>query len=685
MFASTVAKRDGRTEAFDAEKLLYTLKFILQQTKTKDNPISKKVVQQTITRLEHDFNDGTPISSDTVRQAVTAVLLENNLKHVADYYNQNKGKKLPMGSRKETYRGAPVRALNQGLRVTRRWTKMGESVFDQFTYEKRNSIIRDPDGKVIAEIKDVEVPTFWTQVATDILAQKYLRKAGVPERDSHGNFKLDEHGEPLLGMETSIKQVAHRMAGCSRDWGERYGYFYSKEDAQAYEDEMTYTIIRQLGAPNSPQWFNTGLAYAYGITGTPQGHYLVNPDTGILEKSQDTYTHPQPHACFIQSVSDDLVNEGGIFDLVTREARLFKYGSGTGSNFSSLRSEGERLSGGGRASGMMSFLRILDRAAGAIKSGGTTRRAAKMVVIDIDHPDVEEFIDWKMNEEQKVASLVAGSRLNHHYLLKIMKAAATEKTTDWNKSDRLKALVTRAVALGTPLNYIERVLRLVDQGYDIFNYPSLDTHFESEAYTTVSGQNSNNSVRLTNDFMQAVAQDKDWSLLRRTDGQIAKTVKAKKLWDKINFAAWSSADPGLQFHDTVNEWHTCPTDGQINASNPCSEYMFLDDTACNLASINLIHFLNEETGQFEIDKFRHAVRLWTITLEISVLMAQFPSKQIAWNSFLYRTLGLGYANLGTLLMTLGIPYDSPQALAYAGAITSIMGGESYATSAELAD
>ncbi len=684
MFASTVAKRDGRTEAFDAEKLLYTLKFILQQTKTKDNPISKKVVQQTITRLERDFNDGMPVSSDTVRQAVSAVLIESNLRHVSDYYNKNKGKKLPMGSRKETYRGAPIRALNPGLRVTRRWTKMGESVFDQFTYEKRNSIIRDPDGKVIAEIKDVEVPIFWTQVATDILAQKYLRKAGVPERDSHGNFRLDEHAEPILGMETSIKQVAHRMAGCWRDWGERYGYFYSKEDAQAYEDEMTYTIIRQLGAPNSPQWFNTGLAYAYGITGTPQGHYLVSPDTGILEKSQDTYTHPQPHACFIQSVSDDLVNEGGIFDLVTREARLFKYGSGTGSNFSSLRSEGERLSGGGRSSGMMSFLRILDRAAGAIKSGGTTRRAAKMVVVDIDHPDVERFINWKMTEEQKVAALISGSWNTSHYLDQLMAIAAKENTTDFTKNETLKHAVRKALQRHVPLNFIIRAFDLVKQGYDSMNLATFNTHFEGEAYNTVSGQNSNNSVRVSNDFMHAMEQGREWNLFYRTNREVARTLPAKKLWDQINYAAWSSADPGLQFHTTTNDWHTCLSDGEIQASNPCSEYMFLNDTACNLASINLAHFVDDVTGTFDVEAFKHAVRLWTITLEISVLMASFPAKEIAWRSYLYRTLGLGYANLGTILMTLGVPYDSDAARAIAASITALMGGESYRTSAELA-
>ncbi len=677
-------KRNGRTESFDSQKIISSLKFVIKALKMKDNPISQRVTKQALQKLEEKTNGSGTTTSEDIRKAISDVLSESNLQTISEFYNQYKGKKLPLSAKKQSYVGEPIVAKNAGLKITRRWTAASQSVYDMFEYEKRTSIIRDPNGKIIAEIKDVEVPTAWTQVATDILAQKYLRKAGVPLYDADGHAKLDEHGEPVTGMETSIKQVAYRLAGCWRSWGEQYGYFYSKEDAQAYEDEMVYTIIKQLGAPNSPQWFNTGLAFAYGITGTPQGHYLVNPDTGVLELGPDTYTHPQPHACFIQSVSDDLVNEGGIFDLITREARLFKFGSGTGSNFSTLRAANERLGGGGRSSGMMSFLRIFDRAAGAIKSGGTTRRAAKMVVVDIDHPDVPTFINWKMKEEQKVAALISGSWNTSHYLNKIMDVASSENTTDINANEKLKTIVQQALKRHVPLNYIIRSLDLVKQGQTSMDLAVFDTHFEGDAYNTVSGQNSNNSVRVTNQYMDAVDKNQDWNLSFRTSGEIAQTLPARKLWDEINYAAWSSADPGLQFHTTVNDWHTCPADGPITASNPCSEYMFLDDTACNLASINLAHFMNDAEGTFDVEAFKHAVRLWTITLEISVLMAQFPGREIAWRSYLYRTLGLGYANLGTILMTMGIPYDSDEGRNIAAAITAIMGGESYKASSEMA-
>ncbi len=508
-----------------------------------------------------------------------------------------------------------------GLKFFRRYTQDGVSPFDSFEYELRSSVIREPSGKIIFEMHDVEVPKSWSQVATDILAQKYFRKAGVPQYNADGSPKLNPDGTPVTGRETSIKQVAHRLAGTWRYWGEKYGYFASVEDAQVFYDELSYMIVNQMVAPNSPQWFNTGLNWAYGINGPAQGHYYVDPDTGILTKATDAYTHPQPHACFIQSVKDDLVNEGGIMDLWVREARLFKYGSGTGTNFSNLRGKGEPLSGGGTSSGLMSWLKIGDRAAGAIKSGGTTRRAAKMVILNVDHPDIEEFIDWKMKEERKVAALVAA-------------------------------------------------------GYD--------SGYESEAYQTVSGQNSNNTVRVTHDFLTSVENDNGWTLNCRVSGTPLKEMKARHLWDKIATAAWSCADPGLQFDTTINDWHTCLNSGRINASNPCSEYMFIDDTACNLASINLAHYYDSEAMAFDVEGYRHTVRVWTTVLEISVLMAQYPSAAIAQGSYDFRTLGLGYANIGSVLMTAGIPYDSPEALAFAGSVTAIMTAESYATSAELA-
>ena len=568
------------------------------------------------------------------------------------------------------------------MRLVRRFTHAETSPFDQFDYTKRSSILRNTDGSVVFQMDNIEVPSQWSQVATDILAQKYFRKAGVPQVHKDGSTVLDEQDKQVLGPETSLKQVVNRLAGSWKHWGEKYGYFDTAEDASVFYDEISYMLLKQMAAPNSPQWFNTGLHYAYNITGSAQGHHYVDPKTGKMQQSPDAYSRAQAHACFIQSVSDDLVNEGGIFDLVTREARIFKYGSGTGSNFSSLRGKNEKLSGGGNSSGLLSFLKIFDRAAGAIKSGGTTRRAAKMVIVNIDHPDIEEFIEWKAQEEDKVAALVAGSKISATFLKAIVDEAIANGS-DRKENEKLNMLIQNALYRGIPINQIYRVLALVDQGFTSLNFDSYDTHYESEAYVTVSGQNSNNSVRVTNDFMKAVENDDMWNLTWRTNGGIAKTIKARDLWNKINISAWKSADPGLQYDTTINEWHTCPADGRINGSNPCSEYMFLDDTACNLASLNLGTFI-EENGEFRIEDFRHATRLWTIVLEISVLMAHFPSKQIAQRSYDFRTLGLGYANLGTILMINGIPYDSPEALAISGAITAIMTGESYATSAEMA-
>lgn len=569
------------------------------------------------------------------------------------------------------------------MKFQRRFTKEGTSPFDLFTYTKRSSILRNPDGSVVFDMKDIEVPTGWSQLASDILAQKYFRKTGVPQVDENGKPLVDSNDKPILGSEKSIKQVVHRLSGAWRDWGEKYKYFDSEKDASVFYDEISYMLLKQMCAPNSPQWFNTGLFYAYGITGSKQGHYYVDPDTKEITVSQDAYSRPQPHACFIQSVDDDLVGENGVFDLATREARIFKYGSGTGTNFSNLRGAGEKLSGGGYSSGLMSFLKIFDRAAGAIKSGGTTRRAAKMVIVDIDHPDVEEFIEWKAKEEEKVAALVAGSRVNSTFMQAVLEEGVSGGT-DLKKNKKLKVLIQKALNRGIPLNHVKRVLDLVDQGFTSIDFPVFDTHYEGEGYITVSGQNSNNSVRLSNDFMNAVDNDEMWELRWRKNGETAKVVRARDLWEKINLCAWKSADPGVQFDTTINEWHTCPQSGRINGSNPCSEYMFLDDTACNLASLNLMKFYDEDSDTFRVEDFKHSIRLWTVVLEISVLMAQFPSKEVADLSYKFRTLGLGYANLGTLLMVNGIPYDSPEALSWAGALSAILTGQSYSTSAEMA-
>ncbi|MEL6609139.1 MAG: vitamin B12-dependent ribonucleotide reductase [Pseudomonadota bacterium] len=581
------------------------------------------------------------------------------------------------------------------MKIDRSFTSADADAYASVAFTTATSEIRNPDGTIVFQLKDIEVPADWSQVASDVIAQKYFRKAGVPSATK----PVKEKGVPEFlwrhvpadgaefGGETSAKQVFDRLAGAWAYWGWKGGYFSTEEDARAYFDEMRHMLATQRAAPNSPQWFNTGLHWAYGIDGPAQGHHYVDYKTGKLTKSKSSYEHPQPHACFIQSVSDDLVNDGGIMDLWVREARLFKYGSGTGTNFSSLRGEGEKLSGGGKSSGLMGFLKIGDRAAGAIKSGGTTRRAAKMVICDADHPDIEDFINWKVIEEQKVASIVAGSKMHEEKLNGIFSAInqwdGTEADAyDPKKNKSLATAIRAAKKVAIPEPYVKRVLDYAKQGHTSIEFPTYDTDWDSEAYNSVSGQNSNNSIRVTDAFLYAVEKDADWELINRVDGSVAKTVKARDLWEKVGHAAWACADPGIQYHDTVNAWHTCPEDGQIRGSNPCSEYMFLDDTACNLASMNLLTFLKD--GEFQVEDYMHATRLWTVTLEVSVMMAQFPSKEIAQRSYDFRTLGLGYANIGGLLMNMGYSYDSDEGRALCGSLTAIMTGVSYATSAEMA-
>ncbi|MDR9394205.1 MAG: vitamin B12-dependent ribonucleotide reductase [Roseovarius sp.] len=582
------------------------------------------------------------------------------------------------------------------MKIERKFTEAGKGAYGALEFVTTSSEIRNPDGTTVFRLDEVEVPAGWSQVASDVIAQKYFRKAGVPAKLA----KVPEDGVPeflwrsvaaddndATGGETSARQVFDRMAGAWAYWGWKGGYFSTEEDARAYFDEMRFMLAKQMAAPNSPQWFNTGLHWAYGIDGPSQGHYYVDYQSGELTKSTSAYEHPQPHACFIQSVGDDLVGDGGIMDLWVREARLFKYGSGTGTNFSSLRAEGEKLSGGGKSSGLMGFLKIGDRAAGAIKSGGTTRRAAKMVICDADHPDIEEFINWKVREEQKVASIVAGSKMHELKLNEIFAAirawdGSGEDAVDPGRNQQLKAAIRGAKQARIPETYVKRVLDYARQGYERIEFPTYDTDWDSDAYASVSGQNSNNSIRVTDAFLKAVENDDDWALINRVDGSVAKTIKARDLWEDVGHAAWACADPGIQYHDTVNAWHTCPEDGEIRGSNPCSEYMFLDDTACNLASMNLLQFYHD--GRFDADAYMHATRLWTVTLEISVMMAQFPSREIAQLSHEFRTLGLGYANIGGLLMNMGLGYDSDEGRALGGALSAIMTGVAYATSAEMA-
>ncbi len=490
----------------------------------------------------------------------------------------------------------------EALNFERVWTRVGSDPFDLVEWTRRSSSIRNPDGSVVFEMDAVEVPAEWSQLATDIVVSKYFRKAGVPE----------------TGHEVSVRQVVRRVARTIRQAGETLGsYFKDEQEANAFEDELTYMLVTQRGAFNSPVWFNCGLKHMHGIAGKPVGNWYWNEKNKRVEQTPDAYSYPQLSACFIQSVEDDLLD---IADAVKREMRLFKFGSGTGTNFSTIRGEGERLAGGGTSSGLMSFLEVLDKAAGATKSGGTTRRAAKMVILDMDHPEIEKFITWKAREEDKVRALI-------------------------------------------------------EAGYD--------ADFNGEAYRTVSGQNSNNSVRMTDEFIEAVLNDETWKTYYRTTGEVKTERPARDLMQLIASSAWRCADPGVQFDSTINRWHTCPQTDRINASNPCSEYMFLDDSACNLASINLLKFIQKD-GSFDVSGYRHACRTFFLAQEIIVDLASYPTKQIAENSHDYRPLGLGYANLGTLLMVSGIPYDSEKGRAICGAITAIMNGTAYATSAEIA-
>ncbi len=501
-----------------------------------------------------------------------------------------------------TKKAPPITATSRGLHLARRFTRPGANPLDEIKYAKRSSLITNPDGSVVFRMEGAEVPDSWSQLATDILVSKYFRKRGVPGK----------------GHEHSIRQVVERIARTIRDGGVAAGrYFASDEDADAFEAELSYMLVNQVGAFNSPVWFNCGLYHVYGIEGSG-GNWHWDDASQAFARTASSYEYPQCSACFIQSVTDDLMS---IFDLAKNEAKLFKYGSGTGTNFSALRSKYEKLSGGGTSSGLMSFLEVLDRGAGATKSGGTTRRAAKMVCLDVDHPEITDFIEWKVKEERKVAALIENG------------------------------------------------------------YPA---DFNGEAYRTVSGQNSNNSVRVSDDFMYAYLNDEQWQTKMRTTGEIHETISARDLMHKIAEATWACADPGIQFDTTINKWHTCKASGRINASNPCSEFMFLDDSACNLASINLMKFYDEATGRFDVEGFEHACRVFILAQEILVDFSSYPTEAIARNSHLFRPLGLGYANLGTLLMVNGIPYDSDEGRSICAAITAIMHGTACRTSAEMA-
>ncbi len=543
------------------------------------------------------------------------------------------------------------------MKFARRYTAQHPDPYHGIQWEKRELTILESDGSAVFR-GTATVPSFWSQTAAELLASKYFWRGGG--------------GKP---PESDARQVFDRLVKAWTRGAEEQGLFDSKPDAQAYADEMRYLLAHQMGSPNSPQWFNTGIFDAYGTAGPVQGHWYV--EGGEARRAENSYEHPQAHACFIQSVGDDLVNAGGIMDLWVREARLFKFGSGSGTNFSSLRATGESLGGGGASSGLLSFLRVGDAAAGAIRSGGTTRRAAKMVVVDIDHPDVEAFIDWKAREERKVSSLLAGAAQHRRHLQAVWEASFKDATT-------LESALAAARRDAIPETYLADTLLCAKAGQPAPEFLLLDSDWRNEAYQSVSGQNSNNSVRVSQAFLAAVEKGEEWTLTRRSDHQPAKKVPARRLWRQIARAAWECADPGVQFSTAIDEWHTCPHEGPIRASNPCSEYLFLDDTGCNLASLNLLKFYDPKNDAFDTESFRHSVRLWIVTLETTVAMAGYPSEAIARRSHAYRTLGLGYANLGALLMGMGIPYASARAAGVTGVLTALMTGEAYRVSAEMA-
>jgi ribonucleoside-diphosphate reductase alpha chain len=548
------------------------------------------------------------------------------------------------------------------MKISRLFTSAGQNGLEGITFAPRDCEIREGDEVSFSQ-KGWIFPTEWSQAACDLAAQKYFRKAGAG-----------------FAGETDLRQVIARMVGCWKKWGQKLGYFSSPEDATNFEAEMTHQVVRQMASPNSPQWFNTGLHSAYGIEAEAQGHFFIDEKTGKARPSVNAYEHPQVHACFIQSVKDDLVNPLGIMDLWVREARVFKFGSGTGTNFSDLRGVGESLEGGGVSSGLMAFLRVGDVSAGSVRSGGITRRAAKMVCLDLDHPEIEAFVQWKAQEERRVAELVAGSFTTRRKLEEIWQHAnqSPYELHQWRE------VLSECALLGIPPAVCEQARDLGQQGIAFFSQDKLTIEWRGEAYRSVFGQNANTSVRVPTAFLQAVKAGGAWTLRARKDRQPLRSLEAEKLWDEIALAAWTCADPGVQYQDLISDWHTCPQSGEIRASNPCSEYLFLDDTGCNLASLNLMKFWHADSGQFESEKFAHACRLWTLTLEISVAMAQYPSAEIAQRSHAFRTLGLGFANLGALLMAAGLPYDSDRGRALAGAIASLMAAAAWNTSADMA-
>jgi len=590
------------------------------------------------------------------------------------------------------------------MQVTRVFTASSGAPFEGVVFSSTSVDVRNADGSRAFAFDGVIVPSHWSGLAADILVRKYFRKSGVPAalrtvpeagvpdwlwRSEPDGEKLDTLPKTeRFGAEHDARQVFRRLAGFWTYWGWKGGYFDTEDDAHAFYDEMQRMMALQMFAPNSPQWFNAGLHWAYGIDQSGEGYATVDPESGHADDAPLAYERAFVHSCFIQSIQDDLVRKDGVIDFIANEAKIAKFGAGTGANFSTLRGSNERLSSGGTSSGLLTALKASDRAAALCSAKGSTSQPSKMVIVDADHPEIFDYIDWKVEEERKVAALVSGSRVCNHYLRAIFNAcdgcdAGPSLAGKIRGNPRLRRAIEVARAHSIPDNAIISTIELAQHGGTWTHHEEYDADWDSAAYHSVSGQRSNNSIRIPDEFLDAVKADADWHLVNRTNNETARTVKARELWNKIGAAAWSSADPGVQFETTINAWHTCPESGRINGSNSCSEFLFLDDTATTLSCINLRAFAKSGL-QMDTAAFEHAVRLVTLMMEISVSAALYPSHATAEKTDAYRPLGIGFTNLGGLLMASGVPYDSDEGRAFCGAITALLTGLAYATSAEIA-
>ncbi len=590
------------------------------------------------------------------------------------------------------------------MRISRFYTADLSEPYEGITFSSTSVDVRNADGSGAFAFDDIVVPAHWSGLAADILVRKYFRKSGVPtalrrvpeegvpawlwRHEPDQDVLKDKPEADRFGGEQDARQVFDRLGGFWTYWGWKGGYFDSEDDARVFYDETRRMLALQVFAPNSPQWFNSGLHWAYGVDQSGDGYAIADSGTGEASDAPLAYERSFIHSCFIQSIKDDLVRDGGVIDLIADEAKIAKFGAGTGANFSALRGSNEPLSSGGLSSGLLTALQASDRAAALVSSKGSTRQPSKMVIVDADHPEVLDYIHWKVVEERKVAALASGSRVCNRYLKTVFDACEGPESgrsldDEIRENGHLRLAVGSARVHGVPDNAILSVIELALHGGSWTTFEEYTADWDSAAYHSVSGQRSNNSIRVSDAFLDAVEADADWDLVNRTTDKVARTIKARNLWDNIAEAAWSSADPGVQFDTTINEWHTCPVTGRINGSNSCSEFLFLDDTATTLACINL-RAMAKSGLDVDLAAFEHSVKLVTLLMEISVSAALYPSHEIAEKNDAYRPLGVGFTNLGGTLMAAGVPYDSDQGRAFCGGVTALLTGLTYATSAEIA-